>query len=137
MSKHVRTWALIGLLGAVAVGVTVASLATGGFRIVAGGGCPILGQGRCGTGSKCGAGGQCAPVKAAPGGEKPQAFVNATCPMMGSPIDPEKVAPELVRMHKGRKVGFCCGGCPAAWDKLSEAQKEAKLQGAAGAKMPG
>ena len=119
MKKHIRTWVIIGLLGVVAVGVTVASLATGGFRIIAGGGCPPIG--RCG-------GGQCIGPKATTGGEKPQTFANATCPMMGSPIDPENVVPELVRLHKGKKVAFCCGGCPAAWDKLSEAQKDAKLQ---------
>ncbi len=66
-----------------------------------------------------------------------EAFVNVTCPMMGSPIDPNNVTPELVRMHKGKKVAFCCGGCPAAWDKLSEAQKEAKLQKAAGDEKTG
>ena len=47
MKKHIRTWVIIGLLGVVAVGVTVASLATGGFRIIAGGGCPPIG--RCGA----------------------------------------------------------------------------------------
>lgn len=128
MKKHVRTWALIGLLGAVAVGVTVASLATGGFRIVAGG-CGIIGP--------CGEGGQRTPSKAVPGGEKPQTFANVTCPIMGSPIDPKNVAPGLMRLHKGKKVAFCCGGCPTAWDKLSEAQKEAKLQKAAGDKKTG
>ena len=129
MKKHVRTWAIIGLLGAVAVGVTVASLATGGFRIVTGGGCGIV--------APCGDRNQCTPPKAVPGGEKPQAFVNATCPMMGSSIDPNNVAPGLVRMYKGKKVAFCCGGCPAAWDKLSEAQKEVKLQESAGGEKTG
>ena len=128
MKKHVRTWVIIGLLGAVAVGMTVASLATGGFRIVTGGGCGII---------PCSAGGQRTDAKAVPGGEEPQAFVNVTCPMMGSPIDPNNVAPELVRMYKGEKVAFCCGGCPVAWDKLPEAQKEAKLQGSAGEKKTG
>ena len=129
MKKHVRTWAIIGLLGAVAVGVTVASLATGGFRIIAGGGCGTIGP--------CGAGGQRTNPKAVPGGENPQAFANVTCPMMGSTIDPKKVTPELVRLHKGKKVAFCCGGCPVAWDKLSDAQKDAKLQESAGDKKAG
>lgn len=71
------------------------------------------------------------------GGEKPQAFVNVTCPIMGSAIDPKNVAPELVRLHKGKKVAFCCGGCPVAWDKLSEAQKDAKLREAASGKKAG
>ena len=54
-------------------------------------------------------------------------FVNAVCPLMGSPIKPEKVTASLTREYKGQKVGFCCGGCPEAWDKLTDAQKEAKL----------
>jgi len=127
MNKHVRTWVLVGLLGA-AVGVTVAWLAIGGFRIVAGGGCGI---------GPCGAGGQRTNAQAVPRGEKPQAFANVTCPIMGSPIDPKNVVPELVRLHKGKKVAFCCGGCPVAWDKLSEAQKDAKLQTAGGGEKAG
>jgi hypothetical protein len=54
-------------------------------------------------------------------------FVNAVCPMMGSPIKPEKVTAGLTREYKGQKVGFCCGGCPEAWDKLTDVQKEEKL----------
>ena len=55
-------------------------------------------------------------------------FANDRCPMMGSPIQAENVKPDLVRTYKGQKVAFCCAGCPAAWDRLSEAQKAAKLQ---------
>ena len=58
------------------------------------------------------------------------AYANAKCPIMGSPINPEKVKPALVRSFEGQKVAFCCGGCPAAWDKLSDEQKTAKLQAA-------
>ena len=54
-------------------------------------------------------------------------FVNARCPMMGSKIDPAKVPESLTREHKGRKVAFCCGGCPGAWDKLTNDQKQEKL----------
>jgi hypothetical protein len=54
-------------------------------------------------------------------------FVNAVCPLMGSPIKAEKVTASLTREYKGQKVAFCCGGCPEAWDKLTETQKEAKL----------
>jgi len=57
-------------------------------------------------------------------------FVNAVCPLMGAPIKPEKVTAKLTREYKGQKVGFCCGGCPEAWDKLTDAQKEAKLANA-------
>ena len=44
----------------------------------------------------------------------PAPVVNALCPIMGSRIDPNGVPESLVREHKGQKVGFCCGGCPAA-----------------------
>lgn len=54
-------------------------------------------------------------------------FVNIKCPIMGSPINPEKVSGNLVRDFKGQKVAFCCGGCPATWDKLSDTEKELKL----------
>jgi hypothetical protein len=57
---------------------------------------------------------------------KPQ-FVNNRCPIMGSPINPEKVASNLIRDYKGQKVAFCCAGCPSMWDKLPNAQKQAKL----------
>lgn len=63
-------------------------------------------------------------------------FANARCPIMGSPIDPAKVPDSLVRTHMGQKIALCCGGCPAAWDKLTEAQKHAKLADAA-AEKPG
>lgn len=53
--------------------------------------------------------------------------VNTTCPIMGNKINPEKVPDSLYREHKGKGVGFCCGGCPKAWDKLTEEQKDAKL----------
>ena len=55
-------------------------------------------------------------------------FANAHCPIMtGSAIDPAKVTADLTRTHKGKKVAFCCAGCPAAWDKLTDAEKDAKL----------
>lgn len=56
--------------------------------------------------------------------------VNVTCPIMGNKIDPANVPDALIREHKGQKVGFCCGGCPVAWDKLSDQEKDAKLQAA-------
>ncbi len=57
-------------------------------------------------------------------------FLNARCPIMGSPINAKKVTPGLIRAYKGGKVAFCCGGCPAAWDKLTNAQRDAKLKAA-------
>jgi len=47
---------------------------------------------------------------------------------MNSPIQPERVNKEnLVREFQGQKVAFCCGGCPAAWDRLSDSEKQQKL----------
>ncbi len=57
---------------------------------------------------------------------KPQ-FANNRCLIMGSPIIPEKVTKNLIRDYKGRKVAFCCAGCPSTWDKLTDAQKQVKL----------
>jgi hypothetical protein len=55
------------------------------------------------------------------------AVVNATCPIMGNAIDPSKVPDSLYRTYKKQGVGFCCGGCPAAWDALSDSDKASKL----------
>ena len=50
------------------------------------------------------------------------------------PIDPAKVSSKLTRMYKGQKVAFCCAGCPATWDKLTDADKQTKLTKVAAAK---
>jgi len=55
--------------------------------------------------------------------------VNATCPIMGTTLDPANVPAGLTRVHEGQKVGFCCAECLAAWDKLTDAGKTAKLKG--------
>jgi cobalamin-dependent methionine synthase I len=47
---------------------------------------------------------------------------------MGGRIDPAKVPDSLTRQYKGQRVAFCCAACPAAWDKLTDAQKDAKLK---------
>ena len=71
-----------------------------------------------------------------PPAEKPEAaqadaeqsgVVNTRCPIMGTKLDPAKVPAELTRQFEGKLVGFCCGGCPAAWDDLSDQEKKAKL----------
>lgn len=54
-------------------------------------------------------------------------FVNTRCPIMGPPVNPKKVTKNLIRDYKGQKVAFCCAGCPSAWDKLTDLQKQAKL----------
>ncbi|MHC4926191.1 MAG: hypothetical protein ACYTER_02480 [Planctomycetota bacterium] len=66
-------------------------------------------------------------VKQALGKHVQPKFVNTKCPIMGSPINPAKVPGNLIREYKGEKVAFCCGGCPAMWDKLSDKEKESKL----------
>jgi hypothetical protein len=59
-------------------------------------------------------------------------FVNSRCPILGNPIDLTNVPANLIREYHGQKVAFCCAGCPAAWDKLSDAEKAAKLKAAEG-----
>ncbi|MCD6392162.1 MAG: hypothetical protein J7M40_01505 [Planctomycetes bacterium] len=54
-------------------------------------------------------------------------FANTKCPIMGNPIDPATVPANLVKNFKGQKVAFCCAACPPKWDKLSDAEKIAKL----------
>jgi len=54
-------------------------------------------------------------------------FANVRCPIMGLPINPDKVAGNLVRSYKGQNIAFCCAGCPAQWEKLTDAEKDAKL----------
>ncbi len=57
----------------------------------------------------------------------PVVLANTKCPIMGTPIDPAKVTESLTRDYKGQKVAFCCAMCPPQWDKLTDAQKDAKL----------
>jgi hypothetical protein len=51
------------------------------------------------------------------------------CPIMGSPIQPNKVDEHLTCDYGGRKIAFCCPKCPAEWDKLTDAQKHIKIPG--------
>ncbi len=60
---------------------------------------------------------------------KPQFANNLRCPIMGSPINLDTVGESLTRDYNGRKVAFCCAGCPSAWDKFSDAEKQAKVPG--------
>ncbi len=55
-------------------------------------------------------------------------IVNVRCPIMGSKIDPAKVPANLTKVYKSGKIGFCCAGCPAMWDKLSDEDKARKLR---------
>jgi hypothetical protein len=53
---------------------------------------------------------------------------NTKCPITGKAIDVTNEPEDLTCMYKGMKVGFCCPACPPAWDKLSDAERDAKLQ---------
>ena len=48
--------------------------------------------------------------------------VNSKCPISGKPVDNTKTV-----SYKDKTVGFCCGGCPEKWAKLSDSEKDAKL----------
>ena len=50
---------------------------------------------------------------------------NSKCPITGKAVDNTKTV-----AYKGKTVGFCCGGCPDKWAKLSDADKDAKLAAA-------
>ncbi|OHB73363.1 MAG: hypothetical protein A2Z25_20905 [Planctomycetes bacterium RBG_16_55_9] len=54
-------------------------------------------------------------------------FANSHCPIMGLPIDVSVVDESLTRDYKGWKVAFCCARCPAAWDRLTDAQKQFRI----------
>jgi hypothetical protein len=54
---------------------------------------------------------------------------NLVCPMSGKVVAVGKDAPPT-STFEGKAVGFCCAKCPAAWDKLSDADKKAKLAAA-------
>jgi len=53
---------------------------------------------------------------------------NVCCPLSGKPIDIASVPPERTRMHKGVKVGFGKKAEMEQWDRLTDAQKEEKIQ---------
>jgi ribosomal protein S20 len=54
--------------------------------------------------------------------------INNICPITGKPFDMMDRPKDCIRMHKGRKIGFCCPGCPSQWDKMTDAEKDAKLE---------
>ena len=106
--------------------LAVAGLAMAGALMAAG--CSGTAMSCCGGGSGA-AGGQHQHGAATGAAQAaPAAFANTKCPIMGSPIDPAKVPESLARVYKGKKIAFCCAGCPAQWDKLTDAEKDARLQ---------
>jgi len=54
--------------------------------------------------------------------------INDGCPISGKKIDMMNTPENLTTLHKGKKVGFCCPACPPAWEKLTDAEKDAKLE---------
>ena len=56
--------------------------------------------------------------------------VNTTCPIGHEAVDPSVATSSF----KGQDVGFCCAGCKGKFDKLSDADKSAKLSSAASTK---
>jgi len=73
--------------------------------------------------------GKTGPAKAAATAPHSE-FANSRCPIMGQRIDPRRVTPELGSLYKGQKVAFCCEGCKPIWEKLTDAEKQAKLDAA-------
>jgi len=71
-----------------------------------------------------------AVYKALSAGARPQFANSLICPIMGSSIDMNTFDANLTRDYKGRKVAFCCAGCPSEWDKLDDSQKQTKMPGA-------
>ncbi len=53
---------------------------------------------------------------------------NVCCPLSGKPIDIASVPPERTRMHKGVKVGFGKNAEMQQWDRLTDTQKEEKIE---------
>ena len=52
-----------------------------------------------------------------------QAAMNTKCPMTGEDLE---AASPTTYFH-GKKVAFCCPKCIPGWNKLSDADKQAKL----------
>lgn len=53
---------------------------------------------------------------------------NTHCPITGKKIDMMNVPVNLTTMYKGQKIGFCCQACPETWKKLTDMEKDAKLE---------
>jgi hypothetical protein len=112
-----------------AVGVAASALVALGVVIFTGAAC--TGMSCCGDGAGGSAGhqhGAAAMPAAGQASAVPVAFANTKCPIMGGAIDPAKVSESLTRVYKDQKVAFCCAMCPGQWDKLTDAQKDSKLQ---------
>lgn len=57
-------------------------------------------------------------------GEK---IVNSRCPVMGNAL-PEHMPKRMTRKWNGLTVGFCCPGCITTWDRLTDQERQKKLE---------
>ena len=55
---------------------------------------------------------------------------NTKCPGTLAPVNPS--VPTVA--YKGKNIGFCCGKCPAAFAKMTDAEKDAAVAKAMAAK---
>lgn len=56
--------------------------------------------------------------------------VNAMCPAMPEHPVKKKLDESVVRVYKGKVVGFCCSDCPEQWDAMSDADRDKALAAA-------
>jgi YHS domain-containing protein len=95
-------------------GRTLSALALAG---VIGGGISLLGCGRNdtaaqGASSDPSAAAATAPAATAPDAKAPVGTVQTCCPVMGG-----KINKKIFADYQGKRVYFCCGGCPAVFAK--------------------
>ncbi len=50
------------------------------------------------------------------------------CPMTGKKIGQMDLPDSQTRLYKGKKIGFCTPACPLLWDKLTDQEKDQKLE---------
>lgn len=78
--------------------------------------------GGCGSKQCCG---ECEDDKAGAAKVTSEATpVNTMCPIGGDEFKAQGHPAELVRVHKGTAVGFCCPGCTEKFDKMDDAGKD-------------
>lgn len=56
--------------------------------------------------------------------KKPKLTEVTVCPVSGHPAS----GADHTKVYGKYNVHFCCGDCPAAWDKLSKKEKDAKIK---------